>query len=168
MELFDAIILWIHLVAAVLFVGPQVFLAAVAIPSLQTLEDVPARRALSRRITRGFGVLGGGALAVLVLTGFYNYAQASDDGLLDLKRYFWVLNIKLLLVVVVVILTGLHAMVFGRRLQELQESNASEAEIARVRQQSMIASVANLAASLAILLCAALLTSEWSRMGGLR
>jgi uncharacterized membrane protein len=164
----DAIILWLHILGAVLFVGPQVFLAAIAIPALRQVGDEKLRQDLTRRITRGFGYLGGGALGLIILTGFYNFAQAQDAGLMDFKRYFWVLNVKLTLVVVVVVLTAAHGFVFGRRLQELQERGAPEAEIAQVRQYSMIASISTLALSVVILLLAAILGSNWSLEGGLR
>jgi hypothetical protein len=68
----------------------------------------------------------------------------------------------------VVILTVLHGAFLGRRLQRLQETNASEAELAQARMWSMAASMATLVASIAILLCAAVLASLWSKAGGLR
>ncbi|MBI5289088.1 MAG: CopD family protein [Chloroflexi bacterium] len=166
--MFDAIILWLHIVGAVVFVGPQVFLAAVALPALRTVGDAKLRQDLTRQITRGFGMLGGIALGLVILTGFYNFYQAQDDGLMDFKRYFMVLNIKMTLAIVVVLLTAAHGFVFGRRLQELMERNAPEAEIAQVRRYSMMTSMATLALSLFILLLAALLASNWSLQGGLR
>ena len=165
---FDAIVLWLHLLGAVVFVGPQVFLAAVAMPAVRNIGDAKLRQDLTRQITRGFGMLGGGALALVILTGFYNFAQVQGDGLMDFKRYFWVLNIKMTLAIVVVLLTAAHGFVFGRRLQELQERDAPEAEIAQARQYSMMASIATLALSVVILLLAALLASNWSFQGGLR
>src|SRR3990172_6793118 len=127
----DAIVLWLHILGAVVFVGPQVFLAAVAMPAIRNIGDAKLRQDLTRQITRGFGMLGGGALGLVILTGFYNFAQAQDDGLVDFKRYFWVLNIKMTLAIVVVLLTAAHGFVFGRRLQELQERDAPETEIAQ-------------------------------------
>ncbi len=166
--MFEAIVLWLHILAAVVFVGPQVFLVAVALPALRTIEDVRVRQRVISSVTRGFGSLGGAALGVLVVTGLYNYMKASDNGFLDYKRYFITLQIKLTLVAVVVVLTILHGAVLGRRLQRLQTEGASEADLAQARQWSMIASIATLAASIAILLCAAILGSIWSKMGGIR
>lgn len=163
--MFDALILWLHILSAVVFIGPQVFLAAVAMPALRTIDDARSRQQATRAITRGFGVLGGGALALLLATGLYNYYQY--DHFMDaddFPRYFVTMQIKLTLVTIVIILTGLHALYFGRRLQALQESGASESEIAGGRRNSMLASIATLVASIAILLCAALLGSDWSKM----
>ena len=165
--MYDAIILWLHVLAAVAFIGPQFFLALAAVPAMKTIEDVKVRTKAMRVMTMRFGMLGGGALVVLLITGVINYYHAKDLGYLskdNVPRYFMVMQIKLTLVTVVVILTVLHGMVFGRRLQRLQESDASEEEIAKVRQWSMLASMATLGASVAILLCAALLGSNWSKL----
>lgn len=159
----DALVLFLHVLAAVVFIGPQVFLAAVAMPVLRDIGDRDVRAQAVRGITRGFGALGGIALAVLLATGIWNFYDADDKGYLDIDRYFVVLQVKLTLVTVVIVLTIAHAMVLGRRLQRLQEAGAPEAEIAAARQWSMIASIANLAVSIAILLLAALLSSDWSK-----
>ncbi len=162
----DAIILWLHVLAAAIFIGPQVFLAAIAVPALRTIEDAQVRQRVTRAVTRGFGWLGGGALLMLLATGIWNYYDADDKGLIDndsFPRYFIALQIKLTLVTAVLLLTILHGAVFGRRLQRLQEENASEADLAQARQFSMIASIATLAASVAILFCAAIMGSDWSK-----
>jgi hypothetical protein len=137
-------------------------------PALRSIDDVRARQAASRRITRGFGILGGGALAVLLATGIWNFYAARDDRLMEFERYFFVMQAKLTLVTIVIILVALHAAVFGRRLQALQERGAAEHELAAARRWSVLASSATLLVSLAILLLAAVLDSSWSRMGGLR
>ena len=165
--MYDAIILWLHVLAAVAFIGPQFFLAFAAVPAIKTIEDVKVRTKAMRVMTMRFGLLGGGALVVLLITGVLNYYQAKDE-IDTFKRYFITLQIKLTLVTLVVILTVLHGAVFGRKLQQLQESNASEAEIAKARQMSMYASIATMVFSVLILLCAAILGSDWSKMGAPR
>jgi copper resistance protein D len=164
--MYDAIVLWIHVLAAVVFIGPQFFLALAAVPAMKTIEDVKVRARAMRVMTMRFGMLGGGALVVLLITGVLNYARLDHQN--DYKRYFITLQIKLTLVAVVVVLTILHGAVFGRRLQQLQESNAAEAEILRARRLSMFASIATMVLSVAILLCAAILGSGWSTAGALR
>ena len=163
--MFNAIVLWVHILAAVAFVGPQIFLVLAGVPALRTIEDVRQRQAASRVMTRRFGVLGGIALVVLVVTGLINYAHVDDLGYInhdEFPRYFFALQIKLTLVALVVVLTVLHGAVFGRRLQRLQEEGASNEELAATRRWSMTLSMATLVASIAILFCAALLGSTWS------
>lgn len=164
--MYDAIILWLHILSAVAFIGPQFLLALAAGPAMRTIEDVKVRARAMRVMTMRFGVLGGGALVVLLVTGMLNFVRLDHEN--DYKRYFITLQIKLTLVAVVVLLTILHGAVFGRRLQQLQESDAAEAEIAKTRRLSMFSSIATMVLSIAILFCAALLGSEWSTSGALR
>ncbi len=164
-ELIDALVRWLHVLSAVIFIGPQVFLAAIAMPAVRGIDDARARQATVRRITMGFGMLGGIALAVLLATGIWQYYEF--ENLVDrdsFPRYFFLIQIKLTLVTIVILLTVLHGMVFGRRLQRLQEAGAPESEIARVRQWSMITSMLNLLASIVIVLCATLMASDWSKL----
>jgi uncharacterized membrane protein len=164
-ELTDGLVRWLHVLSAVIFVGPQVFLAAIAMPALRTIDEARARQAAIRRITLGFGVLGGIALAVLLATGIYQYYQF--ESLIDndrFPRYFFLIQLKLTLVTIVIILTVLHGMVLGRRLQRLQEAGAPESEIARARTWSMTASIVNLAVSSIIVLCATRMASDWSKL----
>ena len=168
MELFDALVRWVHILAAIVFIGPQIFLAAIAMPAIRSLDDAGTRAAITRRITTGFGMLGGIALVLLLATGIWNYYEVEDQGLLEFQRYFIALQVKLTLVTLVIILTVLHGAVFGRKLRRLQEDDAPEEEIAATRRWSMMVSMANLGLSLAIVLCAALMGSLWSKMGELR
>ena len=88
---------WLHLVAMAFFVGGQLFLAAVVVPSLRGAETRPALRAIARRF--GVGTLV--AIGVLLATGA---AMASHDQL-------WgegTLHVKLALVALVGVLVVWH------------------------------------------------------------
>jgi uncharacterized membrane protein len=164
--MYYAIVLWLHILAATLFIGPQVFLAVAGVPAARTIEDAGQRGRVTRVMTARFGWLGGGSLAILLITGIINYFHARDLGYIDndlFPRYFIALQIKLTLVAIVVILTLLHGAFLGRKLQQLQEANASDAEIAQARRLSMLSSMATIAVSIAILFCAAILGSTWSK-----
>jgi putative copper resistance protein D len=165
--MYDAFVLWLHILAAIAFIGPQFFLVVAAVPAMRTIEDMKVRAKAMRTMTARFGMLGGGALVLLLITGVMNYYSAKDE-IDTFKRYFITLQIKLTLVTLVVILTVLHGAVFGRKLQQLQESNALEAEIAKARQMSMYASMATLVLSIIIVFLAAMLGSDWTKMGALR
>jgi len=160
----DAINTWIHVLAAAVFIGPQIFLFVAAVPAIRTIADAQERRRVTRMVTTRFGWLGGAALVALLITGIINWYDADDHGFLDIDRYFVILQVKLTLVALVIVLTGLHGGLVGRRLLKLQESGASEEEIAQTRVWSVALSAANLLASLVILLCAALLDADWSKM----
>jgi uncharacterized membrane protein len=160
----DATVLAVHVLAATLFIGPQVFLAAIAIPAVRTIDDLAVRQRVTRAIAAGFGVLGGVSLVVLLISGIYNYYQNDQFMNSDFPRYFSLMQLKLTLVTLVIILTALHGAVFGRRVQRLQEAGAGEAEVASARRWSMMTSMANLAVSLVILVCGVLISSDWSKL----
>jgi len=56
---------WLHLVAMGFFVGGQLFLAAVVVPSMRGAETRPALRTIARRFGGGTLI----AIGVLLLTG---------------------------------------------------------------------------------------------------
>jgi uncharacterized membrane protein len=160
----NAAVLSVHVLAAALFIGPQVFLAVIAVPAVRTIDDAAVRQRITRSITMGFGVLGVLALATLLATGIYNYYQNDQFMNDDFPRYFTLMQLKLTLVTLVIILTVLHGAVFGRRMQRLQAEGASDDQIASARRWSMGASMANLAASIVILVCGVLISSDWSKL----
>jgi uncharacterized membrane protein len=90
-------ILFLHLVAMAFFLGGQLLLAAAVVPALRGEQNRDQLRAVARRF--GWGSLV--ALGVLIATG------TAMAGHLDL----WgdgTLHVKLVLVAVAVILTGVH------------------------------------------------------------
>jgi uncharacterized membrane protein len=54
----EALPLWLHIVAAAVWVGSQVMMFVVVIPSLRLTESLVARHQVLRGVTRRFGYLG--------------------------------------------------------------------------------------------------------------
>ena len=160
----DAFVVFLHVIATALFLGPQVFLAAIAMPAVREVDDAAARQRTTRAITMGFGVLGGLALATLLATGIYNYYQNDQFMDSEFPRYFTLMQVKLTLVTLVIILTVLHGAVFGRRLQRLQESGATPVEVAAARRWSLAASMATMLLTLIIVFCGVMISSDWSKL----
>ena len=159
----DAFNPWIHIIAATIWVGPQVFLFVAAVPAVRTVEDVQVRARIMRVLTTRFGYLAWGAMLVLVVTGIGNLFEHNleVDVLFDLN-YWTILEVKIALVIATVALTALHSFVIGPRLLKLQESVADEAQIASTRRLSIIISASNLALALGILFAAALLNTNFA------
>ena len=89
---------FLHIAAVAFFVGGQLLLVAAVAPVMRRRgDDEPAMKQIARRFGLGSLV----ALAVLIATGA---AMASHFGLWDSN----ILQLKLLLLVVVFVLTGLH------------------------------------------------------------
>ena len=159
----DAVNPWIHIIAATIWVGPQVFLFVAAVPAVRTVEDAQVRARIMRVLTTRFVYLVWGAMFVLVITGIGNLFEHNleVDVLLDLN-YGRILEVKIALVIATVALTALHSFVVGPRLLRLQESVADEAQIASTRRSSIIISASNLVLALGILFAAALLNTNFA------
>ena len=159
----EAVNPWIHILAATIWVGPQVFLFVAAVPALRTVEDTQVRARAMRVLTTRFGYLAWGALAVLVITGIGSlFEHDLSVGTLFERNYGIIFQVKLALVIVTVALTAVHSFIIGPRLLNMQESVADEVELAPTRRLSIIISSTNLALALGILFCGALLSSTFA------
>lgn len=154
---------WLHILAATVWVGPQVFLAAAAIPAVRTIEDAKERARVMRIITTRFGYLAWGAMVVLVITGIGNIYEndLSTDYLFN-HNWGTIFEVKMMLVIATVALTALHSFVIGPRMVRLQESVSGEAQLAPMRRLSIVISGANGMIALGIIFCAALLNTTFA------
>ncbi len=156
--------LWIHIVAATVWVGPQVMMFVVVVPSLRALDDPRDRTRLLAALTPRFGWLGLGALLVLVLTGIDNIRRYAPSDVFDI-RYGYILVTKLVMVTIVILVTVYHSFVVGPSLLRLQSEAATDgaagARLRSARLQSIVISSLTLVLSLLILLCATLLRSAF-------
>jgi len=166
----DVVVLWIHLLAVTLWIGPQVFLFAAAIPAIRTVDDAETRARLTKIMTSRFGYIGGGAMVVIVITGVINLynidaysvsALISGDDDLRFTRIFWE---KMTLVALTIVLTAVHSMFIGPRQMRLaQQANPDQAEMRNTRRLSIALSGVGLLASVgALYLGAALGHHEYS------
>ncbi len=158
----DAVNPWLHILAATIWVGPQVFLFAVAVPAVRTVADAKERARLMRLITTRFGYLAWGAMIVLIITGIGNVFEQHDRGYLFHHHWGTIFQVKMTLVVLTIILTAAHSFYFGPRMLALQESVTDESQIASMRRVSIIISAINGVLALGILFCAALLNTDFA------
>lgn len=160
----EAINPWLHILAATIWVGPQIFLFVAAIPAVRTVEDAQARARVMRVLTTRFGWLAWGAMLVLVISGIgnlYEIAPVDPEDISDLN-YGAIFMAKMVLVVATIALTAVHSFVIGPRMLALQESAGDEAQIASARRLSIIISAINGLLALAILFTAALMNTEFA------
>ena len=155
MDLFAYPIMWLHVVAAIFWVGGQLFLVLVVLPVLrQEMAEADRVRVVSR-VGRRFALLSSVALAVILVTGPLN---AIEHGLswsiLRDTQWGHILVAKVLLVIVMLGLTGVHGAYYGRRLEQLGTTgNTTPADRARRRdlqRQSARLSALNLVLNLTI------------------
>ena len=160
----EAINPWLHILAATIWVGPQVFLFVAAVPAIRTVEDAQVRARIMRVLTTRFGWLAWGAMLVLVITGIGNLFEIAPVDPEDINdiNYGTILSVKIALVVATIVLTAFHSFVIGPRMLRLQENAADQAEVASARRVSIIVSSGNLLLALGILFTAALLDTTFA------
>ena len=116
----QAIITWIHLVSAAIWVGGSLFIGIVLSPLLKTMTDsVEERMQIMIRVGRRFNKIAVPALLILVATGIYtSHALLGKPGLLLQTSYGTYLIIKVALVVALVITYAVHVRVIRRDVEE--------------------------------------------------
>ncbi len=98
------LVMWVHLVALVVFVGSHMFLGLVVRP---LAAGSPEHAELVRRIGRRGKTLAWGGLVLVLITGFFNLLNEGGSARIE-SLWGGVLMLKLLLVLVLVGLAVVH------------------------------------------------------------
>jgi len=154
----QAWVLWLHLLAAVAWIGGAIFLSAIVLPVLRQAMPSAERLALVSQIGRRFRVLGWIAIVVLILTGLHQTAWLLPGAS---PRYAAVLGVKLGLVAVLVLLSAIHDWWLGPRLVALAAAGRTD-QPAYQRLQRLTVRLAQLQLVLGLLV---LLAAATLRMG---
>lgn len=117
------LIVIVHLLAAMVWVGGSIALVVAGVPAIRTLEGEPRARAL-RALGLRWRPLGYGALLIAALTGI---ELASHDWSRGRSPFQTVLWVKVGLSVGLVTASYLHNFVYGPRLQaEVREGRTEQ------------------------------------------
>ena len=124
MEIFSLFTLWLHVIAAVTWIGGNLILAMVIVPYFRQNLPPVQRIQLLTQIGKRFEPIVWGCVGVLFFTGIINIFSAVDlTSPTALSGAFMrTLLIKIGLFFVLVILTALHGMVFGPQLSAAIEN----------------------------------------------
>ncbi len=156
----QAIITWIHLVGASIWVGGSLTIGLVLSPLLKTITDsVPERMQIMIRVGRRFNKIAVPSLIILIVTGVYNsHILLGRPDLLIASSYGTFLIIKIILVIALIITYVIHVRVIRKDVEEKIMSNQiSEPELQKLRKKIIILGEVTVVLSVAILLFAALL-----------
>ena len=161
MDIFSLFVLWIHVIAAVTWVGGNLILAMVIVPHFRQHLPPIQRIQLLTQIGKRFEPVVWGCIGVLFFTGIINIFFAVDitssTALSD--AFMRTLIIKILLFFLLTILTVLHSMIFAPRLAAAVEGldpalEELPSEIKPLRTQMSVVSSLIGVVSLLILLAA--------------
>ncbi|MEM0118564.1 MAG: CopD family protein [Conexivisphaerales archaeon] len=160
MELLQTFLLWVHLFAAVLFVGGSFFMWIVVLPATKGISsDESERTRVIGMIARKFGPVAWYSLLVLVITGLYNATwYLPSMGMLLNTAAGLILLTKSLLVLLLIITVYIHNVYYGKRISRLAREKKLQ-ELSSLRKKSRVVSSINLALMLIILLLAVMMQS---------
>ena len=124
MEIFSLFTLWLHIIAAVTWIGGNLILAMVIVPHFRQNLPPVQRIQLLTQIGRRFEPVVWGCVGVLFFTGIVNIFYAVDltSSVALSGAFMRTLLIKIGLFFVLVILTALHGMVLAPQLSAAIEN----------------------------------------------
>lgn len=156
----QAIITWIHLIAASIWVGGSLFIGIVFSPLLKTMtSSIEERMQIMIRVGKRFNKVAVPSLIILMITGLYtSHALIGKPDLLFSTSYGTFLIIKIILVIALIITYAVHVRVIRKDVEEKIMSNQmSEPEIQKLRKKIIILGEITVVLSIAILFFASLL-----------
>ncbi len=146
------LLVWLHVLAAVSWIGGMIFLSLVLAPLVRSRKAAPEFMALFRSAARRFRFVVWGAIAVLLSTGPV-LLQQRGLSLLNPAEWPHVLWMKLGLVGALLLLTVVHDLLLGpqvRKISALPEGDRSSWERTIVRTSSWVPRVSLLLALLVL------------------
>lgn len=88
---------WVHILAAITAVGGAIFMRVAALPGAEDALNEAERAKLREAITRKWGKVVHGAIALLLITGLANFFRTSLPPALPAIPYHAIFGVKLLL-----------------------------------------------------------------------
>ena len=156
----QAILTWIHLISAAIWVGGSLFIGIVFSPLLKTMTDsLEERMQIMIRVGRRFNKIAVPSLIILMATGLYSsHMLLSKPELLVATSYGTYLIVKIILVIVLIITYAIHVRIIRKDVEEKIMSNQMpEPEIQKLRKKIIILGEISVVLSIAILFFASLL-----------
>ena len=156
----QAILTWIHLVSAAIWVGGSLFIGIVFSPLLKTMtQSVEERMQIMIRVGRRFNKIAVPSLIILMATGLYSsHALLGKPDLLVATSYGTFLIIKIILVIGLVITYAVHVRVIRKDVEDkIMSKELSDSEIQKLRKKIIILGEITVVLSIAILFFASLL-----------
>ncbi len=156
----QAILTWIHLISAAIWVGGSIFIGVVFSPLLKTIaESVEERMQIMIRVGRRFNLIAVPSLIILMATGLYtSHALLGRPELLVATSYGMFLIVKITLVVALIITYLIHVRIIrGDVEKKIMSGQLSDVQIQKLRKKIIILGEVTVVLSVAILFFASLL-----------
>ncbi|MDH3203199.1 MAG: CopD family protein [Nitrosopumilus sp.] len=156
----QAILTWIHLVSAAIWVGGSLFIGIVFSPLLKTMTNsLEERMQIMIRVGRRFNKIAVPSLIILMATGLYSsHMLIGNPNLLVATSYGVFLTVKIILVIALIITYAIHVRVIRKDIEDnIISKQMSESQIQKLRKKIIILGEITVVLSIAILFFASLL-----------
>mgnify|MGYP001490094688 FL=1 len=162
MAIEQAVLTWIHITCAAIWVGGSLFIGAVFAPILKKMSmPVEERLQLMIKVGRRFNKIAVPALIILMATGIYQaHLILQKSELLVESSYGNILIIKIILVAALIGTFAIHVRVIRKDVEDkIMSKQISDQELQSLRKKIIILGEITVVLSVIILFLAALLNS---------
>ena len=162
MAIEQAVLTWIHITCAAIWVGGALFIGAVFAPILKKMSmPVEERLQLMIKVGRRFNKIAVPALIILMATGIYQaHLILQKSELLVESSYGNILIIKIILVAALIGTFAIHVRVIRKDVEDkIMSKQISDQELQSLRKKIIILGEITVVLSVIILFLAALLNS---------
>jgi len=162
MAIEQALLTWVHITCAAIWVGGSLFIGAVFAPILKKMSmPVEERLQLMIKVGRRFNKIAVPALIILMATGVYQaHLILQKSELLVESSYGNILIIKVILVAALIGTFAVHVRVIRKDVEEkIMSKQISDQELQLLRKKIIILGEITVVLSVIILFLAALLNS---------
>ena len=156
----QAIITWIHLISASIWVGGSIFLGVVLAPLLKKMSlSIEERLELMIKVGRRFNKIALPSLVILIGTGIYNsHLVLQSPEILFSSSYGAFLITKIVLVIALIVTFAVHIRLFSKDIeQKISARQIADTELKKLNKKGMILGETTVVISVAILFFAALM-----------
>ena len=132
----QAILTWIHLVSAAIWVGGSLFIGIVFSPLLKTMTNsLEERMQIMIRVGRRFNKIAVPSLIILMATGLYSsHMLIGNPNLLVATSYGVFLTVKIILVIALIITYAILVRVIRKDIEDyIISKQMSESQIQKLR-----------------------------------
>ena len=160
MAIEQAIVTWIHLISASIWVGGSIFLGVVLAPLLKKMSlSIEERLELMIKVGRRFNKIALPSLVILIGTGIYNsHLVLQSPEILFSSNYGAFLITKIVLVIALIVTFTVHIRLFSKDIeQKISARQIADMELKKLNKKGMILGETTVVISVAILFFAALM-----------
>jgi putative copper resistance protein D len=156
----QAVLTWIHLISASIWIGGSLFIGVVFSPLLKTMTNsIQERLQIMIKVGKRFNKIAIPSLIILMGTGLYSsHMLLSKPELLFGTSYGTYLLIKIILVIALIVTYVIHVRVIRKDVEDkIMSKQMPEEQIQKLRKKIIILGEITVVLSVAILFFASLL-----------